>query len=311
MKRHHPLRLLVRSIRDVYRDNGPTYAASIAFFFIVAMVPLLMFTITLFSYLLGESQEFLTYFVDELMSLFPSITIGMTNELRKIITYKSIGAVGVVIYAFVSFQLYRAMHISVQVIFKVTDRRPLYLNVLYSLLVVSIFVFLMFVSFSVSTMIPLIQAIDQYIPLIDIGPTAVVMMRYVLPLFLVMFTSLFMYIVLPKRFIRFFHAFWGGLFTAVMLESAKHLFTWYVKNVRTLGLTYGSLTTFVVFLLWVYFSSSIFLIGGEIVHNLSEPLPTTPKRRATDRQKSVTSSPLKNLNAFIKSKKSSSENKKK
>jgi membrane protein len=279
---HHPARLLVRSVRDFYRDGGPTHAASLAFFFIVAMVPLLMFTLTLLGYLLGENREFFNYFVDEVLSLFPSITIGMTNELRKVIAFKSIGVFGVVIYAFVSFQLYRAMHISIQTIFKVTDKRPLYMNILYSLLVVSIFVFLMFVSFSVSTMVPLLQALDKYIPIIEIGPAAAVMIRYILPLFLVMFTSTFMYIVLPKRFIRFFHAFWGGLFTAVMLEGAKHLFTWYVKNVRTLGLTYGSLTTFVVFLLWVYFSSSIFLVGGEIVHNLSEPLPTTPRRRAAD-----------------------------
>jgi membrane protein len=287
---HHPGRLLLRSIRDFYRDRGPTHAASLAFFFIVAMVPLLMCTLTVLGYLLGGSREFFSYFVDELLSFFPSITVEITDELRKVVMYKNIGVLGIAVYAIVSFQLYRAMHIAIQTIFKVTDKRPLYVDILYSLLVVSIFVFLMFVSFSVSTMVPLIQAADKYVPIIKLGPATVVMMRYILPLFLVMFTSIFMYIVLPKRFIRFYHAFWGGLFTAIILEAAKHLFTWYVKKVHTLGLTYGSLTTFVVFLLWVYFSSSVFLIGGEIVHNLSEPLPTTPRRRVSDTKKNASRS---------------------
>jgi membrane protein len=48
---------------------------------------------------------------------------------------------------------------------------------------------------------------------------------------------------------------------------AKHLFTWYVGTVVKMGTIYGSLTAFVVFLLWVFYSSCIFLIGAEIVHN--------------------------------------------
>ncbi len=282
MRSYYPFKIIGVSLRDFFHDNGPTYAASLAFFFIVAVVPLLLFTVTVFGHLLGESREFMTYFVDELMALFPSITIEMTNELKRLITFRGIGTFGIIIYAAVSFQLYRAMHLSTQAIFKVREKRPFYMNVLYSFLVVAIFVFLMFVSFSASTMVSVLQVIDNYIPVFKISTGASVMLRFVLPLFLVMFTSIFMYIVLPKRFVRFYHAFWGGLFTATMLEAAKHLFTWYVSSVRDIGAIYGSLSTFVVFLLWVYYSWSIFLIGGEIVHNLTDPTHARPHRRATD-----------------------------
>ena len=52
-----------------------------------------------------------------------------------------------------------------------------------------------------------------------------------------------------------------------LLEVAKHIFTWYVRSVVELGKIYGPLTAFISFLLWVFYSSSIFLIGAEIVHN--------------------------------------------
>jgi uncharacterized BrkB/YihY/UPF0761 family membrane protein len=41
-----------------------------------------------------------------------------------------------------------------------------------------------------------------------------------------------------------------------------------VVNVFKLGTIYGPLSAFVIFLLWVFYSSCIFLIGAEVVHNL-------------------------------------------
>ena len=85
---------------------------------------------------------------------------------------------------------------------------------------------------------------------------------------IVQFTALIVYKLVPRTNVMVSDAFWGGLFTAVMLEAAKHLFTWYVATVSKLGTMYGSLAVFVTFLLWMYYSWSIFLIGAEIVHNL-------------------------------------------
>ncbi|MCK5506106.1 MAG: YihY/virulence factor BrkB family protein, partial [Thermodesulfovibrionia bacterium] len=60
----------------------------------------------------------------------------------------------------------------------------------------------------------------------------------------------------------------GALLLTVLLELAKHFFTWFVKNLAYIGTIYGSLTTFILFLLWMYYLSCIFLLGGEFVNNL-------------------------------------------
>ena len=52
-------------------------------------------------------------------------------------------------------------------------------------------------------------------------------------------------------------------------KIAKHIFTWYVGTVIVYGTIYGPLTAFIVFLLWVFYSSCIFLVGAEIVHSLT------------------------------------------
>jgi uncharacterized BrkB/YihY/UPF0761 family membrane protein len=43
-----------------------------------------------------------------------------------------------------------------------------------------------------------------------------------------------------------------------------------VVKVIKLGTIYGPLSAFVIFLLWVFYSSCIFLIGAEIVRNLED-----------------------------------------
>ncbi len=76
------------------------------------------------------------------------------------------------------------------------------------------------------------------------------------------------YIFFPKTKVRVSYAFTGAFLSTVFIEVAKHVFTWYVSTVVRFGTIYGPLTAFVAFLLWVFYSSCIFLIGAEMVHNL-------------------------------------------
>jgi uncharacterized BrkB/YihY/UPF0761 family membrane protein len=55
----------------------------------------------------------------------------------------------------------------------------------------------------------------------------------------------------------------------VLLEAAKYCFTWYAASIMQFGKIYGSLTVFVLFLLWMFYASCIFLIGAELVKNLT------------------------------------------
>jgi len=97
----------------------------------------------------------------------------------------------------------------------------------------------------------------------------VFLLQFAVPFLMVWFTITVMYIFFPKINVKISPALSGALFAAVFLEIAKHIFTWYVGTVVQFGTIYGPLTAFVVFLLWVFYSSCIFLIGAEVVHNLS------------------------------------------
>ena len=56
----------------------------------------------------------------------------------------------------------------------------------------------------------------------------------------------------------------GALLTAVVWLAASIGFSWYLQNFANYGATYGSLGAVIGFMMWVWVSSTIFIIGAEI-----------------------------------------------
>jgi membrane protein len=96
------------------------------------------------------------------------------------------------------------------------------------------------------------------------------LITYVVPFLLAFMTIASIYIIMPKRKIRWKHALIGALIAALFLEVAKHAFTIYVLRVAQYGAIYGPLSALAIFLLWTFCSSCILLMGAEIVHNLEQ-----------------------------------------
>ena len=55
---------------------------------------------------------------------------------------------------------------------------------------------------------------------------------------------------------------WPGVFALWLVASL--LFSWYVANFGTYNETYGSLGAVIGFMTWIWISSTIVLLGGEI-----------------------------------------------
>jgi len=261
------IKILVRSLIDFLRDDGLMLAASMSYFTMMAIVPFCLFVITLFGYLLGHYPEFYKFFLSRLMNFFPEVTREISQDISKLISFKGLGKVGLVLYGLLSYQVFASYESALNAIFKVKKKRRFIFSVLISLSVVTLIIALLLMSFAATSIIPLLKALSPFLPGLKIGKITQFIIRFILPFIMVLFIMTMLYILIPKTRITFSDAFRGAIFTTVFLEIAKHIFTWYVISVVELGKIYGPLTAFFSFLLWVFYSSSIFLIGAEIVHN--------------------------------------------
>jgi membrane protein len=73
-----------------------------------------------------------------------------------------------------------------------------------------------------------------------------------------------LYKFLPHRKIRWRMALIASLFTSVMLEVAKRAFSAYVHSFNPGSFYSGTVASFVLVVIWVYYASFIFIIGGEV-----------------------------------------------
>lgn len=279
------MKLLARSVRDYFRDEGPVFSAALAYSFIMAVVPVILFLLGLLGYVIGDDAELFNFIINRILSVFPTITRGITRELQKLVAFRGMALTSIALYAFLSYQLYSGISTAFERIFAVQQKRPLWQAVVMPFVVVTLVIALLVMSFMLTSMIPLLQAYQQYVPWIQVGVITKILLRYVVPFLIVQLTVMILYTVIPNRRINNDDAFRGAFFTTVMLEVAKHGFTWFMVNISALGTMYGSLSLFVTFLLWVYYSAMIFYIGAEVVHNLGL------KRQDADAASQTTPSP--------------------
>ena len=85
---------------------------------------------------------------------------------------------------------------------------------------------------------------------------------------LAMFYGLYRY--LPLRRVRYKTAMIAALFTSLMFEVARNLFTMYVARMNPNSIYTGTIAAIVIVVIWVYYAALIFVLGGEVaqVHEL-------------------------------------------
>lgn len=262
------IKVIFRSFVDFFRDGGIMLAGSISYFTMMAIIPFCLLLVTIFGHFLGEHEDLLRFFTAKLVGFFPKITYEITYELKKIISYKGIGKFTIILYALLSYQLFSSLETALNVIFKTKVKRSFIISLILSLFIITLIIIFILASFGMTTAIPVLKTLQEFFPWLKLGKLTSFLIRFVVPLILVFLTVMTLYIFLPKKRVRLNYALSGALFTAIFLEAAKHLFTLYVVKVAKLGTIYGPLSAFVIFLLWMFYSSCIFLIGAEIVRNL-------------------------------------------
>jgi len=108
----------------------------------------------------------------------------------------------------------------------------------------------------------------------------------ILPFILELAAFVLFYLAVPNCDVRVKHALIGGLVAALLFELAKYGFTQYLLRVTSYQLIYGALAVLPVFLIWIYLSWLVVLVGAYITAAFGSytDKPVTPTETPVDVQ---------------------------
>ena len=127
-----------------------------------------------------------------------------------------------------------------------------------------------------------LQCLITYWAVISLGPllsdrllpadVTRLIFRY-LPLVLELLAFMLFYFAIPNAKIQLRHAFAGSVTATAAFELAKSGFALYILNFNSYQLIYGALSTIPIFLLWVYRSWIVLLLGALVAAVLGARTP--------------------------------------
>jgi membrane protein len=248
-------------------DGGPRLAAALAYYTAFSIAPLLLVLSVLAGPLYREAEYGM---LEQVLHLIPgSGGEAVTSWLDALRHQPGRGALATVIggvalligAAGVFGQLQDALNTiwdvepaEGSVVIEIIKRRFMSLTMIVGT------AFLLLVSMLLSTAMSFILR-----TVADIFPLAAVVMASVHMIFSLALTSTIfalIFKVVPDVTVPWHEAWVGGLVTGVMFNLGQAVLSWYLANSARLSL-YGTFTSVIVFLMWVYYSAQILLLGAE------------------------------------------------
>jgi membrane protein len=256
------------TINGFMEDNCLSRGASIAYFTIFSLAPILVVVIAIAGFVFGEDAARGVIFT-KLQGMVGSDGAGLVQSMIQSASNKRSGIIAtvfsVVMLLITASGVFGELQSSLNAIWKAdasdlgTVKKIIKARA-QSLGLVATLGFLLLVSLAISAALTAAwHRVDQVVP----GASS--LLRYVnIALSFTITTALFgaVYKVLPDKRLEWKDVLIGSIFTALLYTGGKTAIALYIGS-SSVASSYGAASALVVLLLWVYYSAEIFLLGAE------------------------------------------------
>jgi len=245
------------------RDKVVIRASGLAYSSLLATVPLVAVLFALFS-AFGAFDDLKGKVQDLLFNVFlPTHQDQMVSYIDGFIeNTKGLGFVGFVVLILTAILLLDNIESNFNDIWHVTTRRKIISKITAYTSVLVFLTILMGVSVTVTARIRAMLFAGTGIELSFLSRLG----SWLFPLAASYLAFLLMFLIIPSTKVRFRSAAVGALFTSIAWETAKYLFALSVGQSVRYSTIYGSLATIPIFLIWLYVTWVIVLIGLEVAY---------------------------------------------
>lgn len=255
----------IKALRERYGKHSiSAYSAQMAFFLMLSIFP---FFILLFN-VLGRLSISSGVLITILEAFFPQEVHALTMDfIENQIAIEGAPLISASVIGIIwsASKGVRALMVSLNKAYEIEETRSFYivklLDMLYTVLIVFVIVVLLTLP---SIGVDLFKYINQYFQIDWTLFNQFNMVKNILvPSSLVLFMAL-IYRFIPNIKIKFVEVIRGTAFSIIGWSVLSYLFKIFINEFANYRVVYGSLATVIILMFWLYFSSMILIIGGEI-----------------------------------------------
>ncbi len=274
------LRDLISAFND---DRVPFLAAAISYFTFFSLFPLLLGLIAIAGYFLAPeaaTEKVLSFVVRG----FPAQEAFLRSTLHAVVESRGgVGLFALVTLLWAGKNIFTTLALALDIIWEATVSGGFLFNVRRNLVGLLFAVAIGGAMLAVAVLYGVVFAVLTFeIPVLGLQPREIPgimpLLMNLLPIVIVTLSLIAMYRFLPAQRGSFTEIVIGALVAAVLWEIVRRLFGWYLATFGRFNEVYGPATSVIVFLLWLYLSAIIFLLGAEVAWVIRQRAKAAPAR---------------------------------
>lgn len=260
-----PVRQLGRFLLHVYRrfnqDRCLQIASSLTFTTLLALVPLVAITLALmaaFPVFAGLGEQIHAFL---LANMLPEKAGQVVSSYIEQFSGRigQLTVLGTAVLAVTAFMMMLTIEGAFNSIWRVSRPRPVAQRILIYWATLTLGPVLIGASLSITSyIVGASLGVTREIPFADLA-----ILRFV-PFVLTCAAFTLLYYIVPNRAVRPHHALTGGLVAGFAFEIMKRSFAIYIAKFPTYTLVYGAFAVIPIFLLWIYISWVVIVVGALI-----------------------------------------------
>lgn len=264
LRRKPVVGVIVRALEKGNEDHAKDMAASIAYFTFFSLFPLLVGVIAGASLFLDRA-EIESRLGRMLADDFPGSADFLRTNIEALIELRgAVGMASVVALLWSASKMFGALSRGMNLALGIPKGHPFYLSKLRYFGMTLVVSLLLFVGVGLSTILDVVTQLDFARFGLD-GAAFAWLGSHVASFVSILATVFLLYTLVPYERPRWREVLPASLVATLLFELGKSLFVLYVERANSLEAVYGSLTSVIVLLLWLYFSSRVLLFGAELI----------------------------------------------
>ena len=262
-------------ISRVYNKAGQDdiffLAGGIAFNVLVAAIPFLLLLVAIFGFVLqatvDDPQQAAVNYVISILPASSNVVSTTRETIAEIVENRTrAGIFGLLLFIWFSTRLIGSLRSVMRQIFDLVEDRGVIPGKIFDAKMVILAGILFLANTGITAFIQTIQTFGTRFTGLALADPVQKLWAQLLAFGFIFVMFLLVYRYLPARTIPWRIALIAASFTATVWELLKSAFAWYVANLANYSSTYGNLATLIILALWIYYSSVVFILGGEVAY---------------------------------------------